>query len=50
MPLHEEQPPSLTLPHTKGEGWAGGRHEECGLGGYFSNVFEKDEEMQGIAW
>lgn len=21
------------------------RHEECGLGGYFSNVFEKDEEM-----
>ena len=25
-------------------------HESYGLGGYRANVFEKEEEMQGIAW
>jgi len=50
QPERPDEPDRRFTRNVSSGAFATNRHEAWGLGGYFSNVFEKDEEMQGITW
>jgi hypothetical protein len=50
QPERPDEPDRRFTRNVSSGAFATNRHEAWGLGGYFPNVFEKDEEMQGITW